>query len=152
VAHVGDSRCYIINENETLQVTKDHSQVQELLDAGLITAEEARSHPLRSVITRVVGYFPDVGLDIYHVALYEGDNVLCCSDGLGDMAPVEEISGLVKRRPMCSRPATNWWSWPTAGGADNISAVLCRPINCRPRDALAMQTAVKVTTSPDQGE
>ena len=64
VAHIGDSRCYIINSRETLQVTKDHSLVQQLVETGLITPEQARTHPRRNEITRVLGYAPDTIPDL----------------------------------------------------------------------------------------
>ena len=90
IAHIGDSRCYIINTRETLQVTRDHSVVQQLVDAGKITQEEARSHPRRNEITRVLGYPGDSAPDLIQVKLYAGDNILLCSDGLCGVLPQRE--------------------------------------------------------------
>jgi PPM family protein phosphatase len=128
VAHVGDSRCYIISSRETLQVSKDHSQVQEMVDAGLITAQEARVHPKKNVITRVVGYYEDTDVDTYHKTLYEGDNILLCSDGLWGVLPDLKITQTVLTAETSQQACDELVNLANeAGGPDNISVIIVRP-------------------------
>lgn len=128
VAHVGDSRCSIINDREMLQVTTDHSVVQKLVDEGLITPEEALSHPRKNEITRVLGYYADTRPDLVHVKLYAGDNILLCSDGLCGVLPAAAIAETVLAAASpdlaCSDLAAQA---NAAGGPDNISAIVIRP-------------------------
>src|SRR5262245_37950599 len=80
VGHVGDSRAYLLRDGEFRQLTTDHSRVQELVDDGRLTADEAAVHPMRNVITRALGMDATVDVDIYPVELHPGDRVLLCSD------------------------------------------------------------------------
>lgn len=128
VAHLGDSRCYIINNRETIQVTRDHSEVQELVDACLITPEQAMTHPRKNVITRVLGYYRDVAVDSYHLKLYQEDNILLCSDGLWEVLPDRAITEVVLTAPgpeqACLELVTQANKF---GGPDNISVIIIRP-------------------------
>jgi serine/threonine protein phosphatase PrpC len=130
VAHVGDSRCSIINIRELLRVTKDHSMVQKLVDAGLITPDEAMSHPRKNEITRVLGYYADTIPDLLHVKLYAGDNILLCSDGLCGVVSagkiVESVLSAGSAEQACSDLARQA---NLAGGPDNISAIIVKPSN-----------------------
>lgn len=130
VAHVGDCRCYIINSRETIQVTRDHSMVQELVDAGLLTAEQARYHPRRNEITRALGYSSNAAPDLYHLKLYAGDHILLCSDGLCGILPPEMIAETVLSsldpRQACADLIARA---NLAGGPDNISVVIAKPAN-----------------------
>jgi len=128
VAHVGDSRCYIINARETIQVTKDHSVVQQLVDAGAITAEQARNHPRRNEITRVLGYSGDIVPDLHYLKLYAGDNILICSDGLHGVLPSEKISETVTGSNDPNQACIELTAQANlAGGPDNISIIIARP-------------------------
>ncbi len=128
VAHIGDSRCYIINRRETIQVTKDHSVVQQLMDAGSITAEQARNHPRRNEITRVLGYSRDIVPDLHHLKLYAGDNILLCSDGLHSVLTSEEISEAVTGSHDPNQACIDLTAQANlAGGPDNISVIIARP-------------------------
>jgi serine/threonine protein phosphatase PrpC len=130
VSHVGDSRCYIINKRETIQITKDHSVVQELVDIGTITLEEARNHPRRNEITRVLGYSRTVTPDMHHVKLYAGDNILLCSDGLCGVLSAVEISETVNAAPSANQACIDLTAQANlAGGPDNISVIVIRPDN-----------------------
>ncbi len=130
VVHVGDSRCYIINDRETLQVTKDHSVVQELVDAGVITSEQARSHPRRNELTRVLGYYRDVVPDLYYMKLYAGDDILICSDGLCSVLSSDKIAAAVLSSPSPSQACMDLTAQANlAGGPDNISVIIARPDN-----------------------
>lgn len=130
IAHIGDSRCYIINERETLQVTRDHSVVQQLVDCGMITEKEARVHPRRNEITRVLGYSPNASPDLMHIKLYAGDNVLLCSDGLCGVLTDDQISESVLSAADLSKACKEMVDRANlAGGPDNISVVMASADN-----------------------
>jgi len=130
VAHIGDSRCYIINNRETLQVTKDHSVVQQLVDAGAITLEEARNHPRRNEITRVLGYSSDIVPDLQQVKLYAGDTILLCSDGLYGVLDSREIAKTVMGFSTPDQACHDLTAQANlAGGPDNISVIIVKPGN-----------------------
>src|SRR3712207_9505080 len=82
LAHVGDSRCYLLRDGDLTRLTRDHSLVGELVDRGKLTEEQAEVHPQRSVITRALGPESDVLVDTERIAAREGDLFLLCSDGL----------------------------------------------------------------------
>lgn len=84
VANVGDSRCYVIYEDRIERITKDHSLVQQLLDNGSITEEEAYHHPNKNIITRALGTSENVEIDIYELSMEKIIKVLLCSDGLSN--------------------------------------------------------------------
>jgi serine/threonine protein phosphatase PrpC len=92
---VGDSRIYRLRDGELQQLTRDHSHVQELVDQGLLTSEEAHRHPLANVITRAVGSADDLQIDEVAHPLQAGDLFLLCSDGLNKTVPDEEIARLL---------------------------------------------------------
>jgi protein phosphatase len=93
VANVGDSRTYLFREGELRQLSVDHSYVQELVTEGVLTAEEARSHPRRNIVTRALGIDPNVLVDTWMVPLMAGDRFMLCSDGLVDeVAPGDIVS------------------------------------------------------------
>jgi serine/threonine protein phosphatase PrpC len=95
VANVGDSRTYLFREGELRQLSVDHSYVQELVTEGVLSAEEARSHPRRNIVTRALGIDPNVLVDAWTVPLMAGDRFMLCSDGLVDeVAPGEIVTVL----------------------------------------------------------
>ena len=91
VAHVGDSRLYRLRNNELQQITKDHSLIQELIDRGLYTPEEAHANTPKNLVTRAMGIEADVDVDVAEEMVLPGDIYLLCSDGLNDMVADEEI-------------------------------------------------------------
>ncbi len=93
--NVGDSRAYRIARDGIVQVTKDHSLVQNMIDEGLLTADEARRHPRRNMITRAVGAERFVDSDVYSIAVRPGDSFLLCSDGLYNAIDDAELHRLV---------------------------------------------------------
>src|SRR5947199_9054211 len=95
--HVGDSRAYLVRDGAMEQITEDHSLVNELMKSGKLSAEEAETHPQRSVITRALGTDPDVDVDTFSIAAQSGDLFLLCSDGLTDMVAQNAILDLVER-------------------------------------------------------
>lgn len=145
IAHVGDSRCYIINNWETIQVTRDHSMVQELVDSGILTPEQARSHPRRNEITRVLGYSLDLIPDLHHIKLYSGDNVLLCSDGLHGMLSPSIIQETIMNSPDPNQACIDLVSQANlAGGPDNISAIVIKPGNLPSLEAvISVQTSIR---------
>lgn len=128
VAHVGDSRAYLIRENQLSRITNDHSWVFEQVQAGMLTEAEAEKHPLRNVITRALGGALQVSPDAVEIEARPGDVFLLCSDGLTGMVPDDEILRLVTSNEgdlvkACQEliDAAN-----ARGGLDNITAVLVR--------------------------
>ena len=91
LAHIGDSRAYLFREGNLHQVSKDHSWVEDAVDQGVITREQARIHPNRNVITRAIGLEQQPKIDTYVMPLVEGDLLLLCSDGLNSMIPDDDI-------------------------------------------------------------
>lgn len=91
IANVGDSRAYLISRKKIVQLTKDHSYVQELVDRGIITPERAKTHPKRNVILQALGTEEGVSCDIFVHKLARGEKLLLCSDGLSNMLSDEEI-------------------------------------------------------------
>ncbi len=91
LAHIGDSRAYMISRGVIWQITTDHSYVEELVQRGEITREEAKTHPRRNYITKALGIERDVKPDVYTVEIEKGNIILLCSDGLTNMVDEEEM-------------------------------------------------------------
>ena len=124
IAHVGDSRVYLVRRGTLMQLTLDHTLVEEMVLKGLITAREARVHPRRNVITRALGTEPRVEIDVIQLEMRAGDVFFLCSDGLTNHVPEREIL----------RAATAHADWDEKlrrlvgialenGGSDNITAM-----------------------------
>ncbi len=99
VANVGDSRAYLLRGSELKQVSADHSYVQELLTEGLITADEARVHPRRNIVTRALGIEGDVNADSWTLPMVIGDRYILCSDGLVDEVDDNHIELILRSCP-----------------------------------------------------
>lgn len=124
IAHVGDSRAYLIREGKIQQLTQDHSFVAEQLRAGFITEEELKYHKFRNIITRSVGYQSDVDADLQVRDLEEGDHFLLCSDGLTNLIEDPDLCRIVSKhepKEACQRliELAN-----KKGGDDNITAIV----------------------------
>lgn len=125
IGHVGDSRTYRMRNNALKQLTKDHSLVQEQLDQGLITPDEARHHAMRNVILRAVGVNETVALDILKGRQRQGDLFLLCSDGLTDMVPESDIlSALSGETALDEKSEALIQLAKQAGGKDNVTVAL----------------------------
>lgn len=125
IAHVGDSRAYLFRDGELNQVSRDHSYVAEMIEAGRLTPEEAINHPYRSVVTRAIGLEPLVDVDDYGVVLEDGDRILLCSDGLTDMLSDERLEEILAAGNDPADTADALVAAAnTEGGVDNISVVL----------------------------
>lgn len=130
VAHVGDSRAYVLRQGTLVRVTHDHSYVEELVDSGQITADEARTHPSRSIITRALGSDPDMYADHFSFEVNDGDRVILCSDGLSSMISDAEIEALAVSSATPQQAADNLVAAAlTAGGADNVTVVVVDVLN-----------------------
>lgn len=129
LAHVGDSRCYLVRKGEIYQLTKDHSLVAELVRKGEITEEEARYHPYRNIITRALGTDDTVAVDAQDIDTEDGDLFLLCSDGMSNYARDEEMRAiLLDNAPeqACEKLVELALE---RGGRDNITVIvaLCAP-------------------------
>ena len=127
IANVGDSRGYIINSDGIRQITRDHSLVEEMVRAGELTREAARTHPERNIITRAIGAQDHVNIDFFEKQVFPGDLILMCSDGLTTMLPDEEIRKLCKGGDLELRVKNLVRSANENGGKDNISVLLIDP-------------------------
>jgi protein phosphatase len=126
VAHVGDSRVYVLGAGQLQQITNDHSWVEEQVRAGTMTATAARQHPWRNVVTRALSGGEDPEVDVTEIRPAPGERYLLCSDGLFSVVPDEQIAALlatpgVALEDLCQRliEAAN-----NAGGPDNITALV----------------------------
>jgi PPM family protein phosphatase len=127
IAHVGDSRAYLLRDGSFSQLTDDHTLVQHLVDEGQITREEAASHPQRSIITRAIGVSREVDVDSMTLDLEPGDQLLLCSDGLtgvvDDQTIAQELSSQRDAQETLQRLIEDA---NEGGGPDNITAILLR--------------------------
>ena len=125
VANVGDSRLYIHDRRGLLQVTRDHSYVEEMVRKGLLSPEEARYHRDRNKITRAVGVLDEVRVDFFDVSVSLGTQILLCSDGLTGMLVDKQIEEVLSSGPdVRSRGETLIRMANENGGRDNITVVL----------------------------
>lgn len=127
VANVGDSRLYVINK-EVIQITKDHSYVQEMVNKGELKEEDARCHPQKNIITRAVGAMPELKVDFFDVVLDEEDQILLCSDGLTNMLEDAQIGTIVHtQRDIVEKVERLVEAANENGGNDNITVVMIEP-------------------------
>ena len=125
VANVGDSRGYLLRQGELSQVTVDHSLVQELVDDGRLSPEDAERHPQRSVITRALGIDPEVEFDLFTYKLQVGDRLLLCSDGLSDVVGTTQIRNVLLRVRSPQKAARQLVTVANEqGGPDNITVIV----------------------------
>ena len=140
IAQVGDSRAYILHNGHLQQITRDHSLMAELIEAGEITEDEARVHPQRSVITRALGSDPNMQPDIYEINVRAGDRLLLCSDGLTTMLDDSEVQRTMMhhRDPQhCASALVN--EAISQGGLDNITVIVVDIEGNAAREARKMQ-------------
>lgn len=131
IAHVGDSRCYLLRCGFIYQITNDHSLVSEQVRAGILTKEEAELHHLRNVITRSVGYQEEEDVDTTTLALEDGDLLLMCSDGLhGKVSDMEISTALTAQKSQAAAQLVAQAN--ERGGDDNITVVIIE-IQAKPR-------------------
>ena len=133
IGQVGDSRVYLLRDGSLSQLTKDHSYVQEQVDAGFLTPEQARYHPYSNVITRCVGAGQDVEPDIYRGEVRAGDLYLVASDGLTGMVDDRRLAHLLGSRAEPERKVQALISEANGrGGLDNITAIIVHVLEAGP--------------------
>jgi protein phosphatase len=143
IAHVGDSRAYLLHDGELSRLTEDHSLVEELLKKGKLTEEEALEHPQRSVITRALGIEPVVEVDTWSYLVRPGDIVLLCSDGLTSMIAEGAVQRVLVETPTLRAAAERLIDEANeAGGRDNITVILFRVEEVGDGDLLDEPTTV----------
>lgn len=127
-ANVGDSRLYILSDH-LRQVTVDHSLVEEMVEAGTLSREQARVHPDRNVITRAVGAEDTLDIDFFTETIKPGELILMCTDGLTCMVPDARIEEIIRGDDGLSEKASKLVGEANGnGGRDNISAILIDPL------------------------
>jgi serine/threonine protein phosphatase PrpC len=125
IAHVGDSRAYVLRNSELTRLTHDHSLVEELMRRGKLTPEQAAEHPQRSIITRALGIEPDVEVDTWSYPARAGDVVLLCSDGLTSMIDEGLVAQVLRSTPDLEQAGEQLIREANeAGGRDNITVIL----------------------------
>ncbi|HEY4223966.1 MAG TPA: Stp1/IreP family PP2C-type Ser/Thr phosphatase [Myxococcota bacterium] len=124
VAHVGDSRAYLVRDGRILQLSEDHSLVNEQMKAGLITESQARQSRFKNIITRSVGFDSDVEVDMVAVEVKAGDAYLMCSDGLCNLVTDPEINDVVTDNFLHRVPDTLIEMANSRGGDDNCTVVV----------------------------
>lgn len=127
LGHVGDSRCYVLRDHRLTQITRDHSLLQEQLDAGLITPELAKIATHKNLVTRALGVDAGVAVDVQEFLPQPGDVFLMCSDGLSDMVDDDALKSVLDTpTPLVERAHALVRAANTAGGRDNISVILAQ--------------------------
>jgi len=126
IAHVGDSRAYLLREGRLRQLTSDHSWVNEQVKLGLLTHDQAQRHPMRNIVTRALGNQTEVEIDVVSEAIRPGDVFALCSDGLSGMLDDEEIRTILDERRASPLEACRALvdGANARGGEDNITVVV----------------------------
>ncbi len=131
IGHLGDSRCYRLRGESITPLTRDHSWIQEQIDAGLMTYEQARASKKKNLVTRACGIDPDVVPEVHTHDVAPGDIYILCSDGLYDMVSDENIhltvSSLKSNLPLAAQQLVQQAN--DSGGRDNISVILVHVLN-----------------------
>ena len=124
LCHAGDSRAYLYHAGRLIQLTHDHSYVQELVDCGTITPQEAEHHPQKNIITRALGVDYRLCPDYTSVVMLPGDLLLLCSDGLTNFVPAAEMEKILGQSSFYDAPDRLVEAANAGGGQDNITALL----------------------------
>ncbi len=124
IVHAGDSRAYLLHDGVLRQVTRDHSMVQQLVDSGQITREQAAAHPQKNLITRALGVSATIVPEYNRCEVTENDLLLLCTDGLTNMVSDQEIGLILQESPFFEVPDVLVDRAIQAGGQDNITVML----------------------------
>lgn len=146
IAQVGDSRAYLLHAGKLTQLTRDHSLMANMIEAGQITPEEARYHPNRSVITRALGSDVDMEADLYEITVQEGDRLLLCSDGLTSMVTDDRIEHIMNRiadPQACAAALAD--EALAAGGLDNVTVIVADSEGTAPARHRRVALKTKIT-------
>lgn len=120
IAHVGDSRAYLIGKNDVVQLTKDHSMIQKLIESGHLTTEEAKNHPKRNVITRAIGISDTVDCDYTEVE-FENSKLILCTDGISNAVSKDDILKIVNNYELEAVPKILVEFANEADSGDNVT-------------------------------
>ena len=127
VSNVGDSRMYVIENGQMRQITKDHSYVAELIEIGVITKEQAITHPKKNVITRAIGSEDDIESDVFYGSLCAGSYIILCTDGLTNMVGEDEICDVILNSDSIKLASETLIDKANeAGGRDNITLIIIK--------------------------
>ena len=127
IANVGDSRAYISGKSRLTKISVDHSYVEELVQQGILTEEEARVNPRRNEITRAVGCLSEMDVDVFLADFPKDSVLLLCSDGLYSMVPDDRLQHLIRRYKDMSKLSERLVAEANSnGGADNITVIVAR--------------------------
>lgn len=147
VAHVGDSRTYLVREGKAAQITTDHTVAEVLVIEGKLSLEEAQISPLRTILVNAIGVAPDVGIEMAHVQLRAGDHLLLCSDGLHDYFPVDqELADHITANSPDEALRILVDMAKDRGGHDNITGIVVDVVTCeiRPDSNLTSEITQKL--------
>ena len=145
VANVGDSRVYLWRGGELKQVSADHSYVQELLTEGYISADEARVHPRRNIVTRALGIEGDVNADSWVLPMIVGDRYVLCSDGLVDEVDDEQLARMLRETPDPQTAANRLVAAANEnGGRDNVTVIVVDVVE----ESVVEQVVAAPSTAP----
>lgn len=129
-ANVGDSRLYVVNQSKIVQITRDHSLVEEMVRLGEMDKEDAREHPDKNIITRAIGVGTSVSADFFEAEVTSNDTILMCSDGLTNMIDDAEIKRIILgQRDIVEEAEKLVETANLNGGKDNITVVLIEPFS-----------------------
>ena len=127
IAHIGDSRFYMVRGGTIQSMTRDHSFVGELVEKGVLDQEEARNHPLRNQITRALGYEKNIEIDFYNIDVKKGDIYLFCTDGLTVKVSSDELLTMLEQEKDLNVILKNMVELANQrGGDDNITAIIVK--------------------------
>ena len=125
IAHVGDSRAYLLRDGDLTPLTEDHSLVAELVRSGSLTRAQALEHPQKNLITRALGAEEEIEVETNTAFVGDGDRLLLCSDGLSDLVPEDKMTDLLAKEPSPESSSQKLLlAALEAGGSDNITAVV----------------------------
>ncbi|MFZ7121154.1 MAG: Stp1/IreP family PP2C-type Ser/Thr phosphatase [Eubacteriaceae bacterium] len=127
IFHVGDSRTYIVNEKEILQLTQDHSLVEQLVMQGEITRQEADVHPNKNILTRAIGTDAQIEVDFYKYTLKQYDKILLCTDGLTNSLSNESIKNIINNNSCTDAVNILVEEANNQGGHDNVTVIVLNP-------------------------
>jgi protein phosphatase len=149
VANVGDSRVYQFHDGDITQITDDHSLVEDLVREGRLSPEDARTHPQRNILTRVLGNEPEVEVDVWEVVPQRGDRYLLCSDGLFNEVEDDRIAAVLRRLADPEDAAHELVSLANQhGGRDNVSVVVVDVVDDDDRAASASAALAATASVP----
>jgi len=125
IAHVGDSRAYLLRDGRIQQVTRDHTHAQALLESGVISSEQVATHRLRHVLTNALGVSDrPVDVEVHRLDLHDGDRLLLCTDGLTEMVDDETISEALAENDLPAETCASLIELALeAGGRDNVTVI-----------------------------